>query len=371
MAFFVSGQNKVELLKLYPHLKELKITTVEQWDRFFLKHGILSLTNSILLFIIGIGLMIRKNWARLLLISCFVISAIISMLYGLNLFSRFLYSLLAILPIYFLSRPKAKDYFKGLNIEEKQISKEAKRKDILKRLGLIFVLLFSIIIIGKGFKSRSVLKESAKEGRGCVDLEMNISLHSQNVAEAMQLIKNRLNTYGVKEGYISIKNAGGNRISVQIFASKLAEKLPGMIQLEFKLVEGDEQKNTLAMKGMIPSGYELKRHNDRYLLLYKEAFLNGLDIKESFVRFDSFGFPNINMQFTPEATKKFAKITEENIGRSLAIMLEGEVISFPLIGAPILNGQISMDGYEYINAILEKDLPLIQVQDVSYRRLTK
>jgi len=95
----------------------------------------------------------------------------------------------------------------------------------------------------------------------------------------------------------------------------------------------DPQKS----KGIIP------RH---FLVLEREASLSGDDISpKTFATFDQENVQQI-VQFvlTPDGSKKFAKVTSENIGKFLAILIDDKVRSFPTIKSAIVNGQATISG---------------------------
>ncbi|MBU1112523.1 MAG: protein translocase subunit SecD, partial [Candidatus Omnitrophica bacterium] len=65
---------------------------------------------------------------------------------------------------------------------------------------------------------------------------------------------------------------------------------------------------------------------------------------ESFVGFDSYGLAEVRLRFSSEGTKAFAEVTEKNVGKRLAIVLDGSVKSAPVIREPILSGEAQISG---------------------------
>ncbi len=165
------------------------------------------------------------------------------------------------------------------------------------------------------------------------------------ISAAVEKIRNRIDTYGVKETSIQVQ--GSNSILVQvpgIVNREMVDKLKQVGKLEFKLVEDDQEKVTKALEGEIVEGYELKELEDSKLLLFKKAALVGSDLAESFVGFDSYGLAEVRLKFTSEGTKTFAEVTEKNVGQRLAIVLDGVVKSAPVIREPILSGEAQISG---------------------------
>ncbi|RKY32350.1 MAG: protein translocase subunit SecDF, partial [Candidatus Omnitrophota bacterium] len=160
------------------------------------------------------------------------------------------------------------------------------------------------------------------------------------------VIRNRIDEFGVKEPSIQIQ--GKDSILVQLPGVVDRERVLKIIGqtafLEFKLVEDDEKKLKQALEGNIPEGYELKYLDDKPLLLKSEASIKGSDLATATSTFDSNMFPIVTLKFNNEGTKRFAKVTKENVGRRLAIVLDGVVKSAPVIREPILSGDAQITG---------------------------
>ncbi|MCK4859366.1 MAG: protein translocase subunit SecD, partial [Candidatus Omnitrophica bacterium] len=165
---------------------------------------------------------------------------------------------------------------------------------------------------------------------------------------ALAIVRNRIDQFGVSEP--SIQTQGKDRIVVQLPGvterERAIELLGKTALLEFKLVENDPEKLKAASEGNIPDGYELKQVLKREtLLLQKQACLTGKYLVDANMRFgQQFNQPTVALQFNPEGAKQFAKITSENTGSRLAIVLDGEVQSAPVIREPIPNGEAVISG---------------------------
>ncbi|HVR35349.1 MAG TPA: hypothetical protein VMS21_05805 [Methylomirabilota bacterium] len=84
----------------------------------------------------------------------------------------------------------------------------------------------------------------------------------------------------------------------------------------------------------------------RHLVENKPANgITGLYIENARVYEDPIrGAPDIHFSLNPEGARLFAELTQANVGRQLAILLNGEVYSAPLITGPITGGQVSITG---------------------------
>ncbi|MCM8792062.1 MAG: protein translocase subunit SecD [Candidatus Omnitrophica bacterium] len=167
---------------------------------------------------------------------------------------------------------------------------------------------------------------------------------------AVEIIRNRIDEFGVREP--SIQRQGEYEVVVQLPGiserQRAIELIGKTALLEFKLVCDDGDKFKEAIKGNIPEGLELKtlEETGEKVLLYKEAVLTGEVIKNALVKFDqsSFGEPVVAIEFNSEGAKKFAQITKDNVGKRLAIVLDGKLQSAPLIKEPIPSGEAVITG---------------------------
>ncbi|EKE25546.1 MAG: SecD/SecF/SecDF export membrane protein:SecD export membrane protein [uncultured bacterium] len=81
-------------------------------------------------------------------------------------------------------------------------------------------------------------------------------------------------------------------------------------------------------------------------LQYKSTGLTGKNLKSASVVFQSQGLsePQISLQFDAEGTKLFSELTKANLGKSIAILLDGEIISAPTVQSEITNGEAVITG---------------------------
>lgn len=166
---------------------------------------------------------------------------------------------------------------------------------------------------------------------------------------ALEVIRNRIDEFGVREPVIL--RQGRDEIVVQLPGITDRDRALGLIGktalLEFKLVSDDAEKLNKALQGSVPEGYELQKDEEgNPLLLEKEAALTGAALTTAYISFDQshFNEPYVSLEFNSEGAKKFAKITEANVGKRLAIVLDGKVQSAPVIREAIPSGQAQITG---------------------------
>ena len=173
---------------------------------------------------------------------------------------------------------------------------------------------------------------------------------------ALEIIRNRVDALGVTEPVI--QKEGTDRIIVDLPGVKEPEKAIEIIGktalLEFKLVIDDENLLRQALNGNIPEDCELlylKEKDERGiyretqpLLLKKEPELTGKYIVDAYVGYDRTGFPDVNLVLDKEGAKIFEEVTGKNIGRRLAIVLDGVIKSAPVIKERIPEGKAVITG---------------------------
>lgn len=180
---------------------------------------------------------------------------------------------------------------------------------------------------------------------------------------AVEVIRNRIDQFGVRE--TSIQKQGDDEVIVQLPGVTDRDRALDIIgktaMLEFKLVVFDPMKMQAALQGNVPEGTELKYTQDdnEPLLLEKDAVLVGDTLTNASVHFSQSDFnePVVALQFNAEGAKKFAQITAANVGKRLAIVLDGKIQSAPSIREAIPSGEAVITGR--FSADQAQDLALI------------
>ncbi|MBU3758596.1 MAG: protein translocase subunit SecD [Candidatus Omnitrophica bacterium] len=166
----------------------------------------------------------------------------------------------------------------------------------------------------------------------------------------VEIIRNRIDEFGVREPVIT--KQGSLNVVVQLPGVTDRERAKEIVgktaHLEFKLVSNDTSLATQAEQGKIPEGYEYKEVQDAFgsskLLLDSKALLTGEHLTKAWVGFGQMGEATVQLQFDHDGAKLFDQITFQNIGRQLAIVLDGKVHSAPVIRDRIPNGQGVISG---------------------------
>jgi preprotein translocase subunit SecD len=166
----------------------------------------------------------------------------------------------------------------------------------------------------------------------------------QTVQEAIRTLERRVNALGVAEPVIAAQGSRGDQILVQLPGVTDVEQAKRVIkttaQLSLRLVENTAATQETLLQGVggkVPDNMEMfsgpgdTAGEPVYYLLRREALITGRDLKSARVGVDENNQPQINFALNATATDKFARETGRNIGRQLAILLDGTVYSAPVI----------------------------------------
>jgi SecD/SecF fusion protein len=176
------------------------------------------------------------------------------------------------------------------------------------------------------------------------------------LSQASEVLRKRVDKFGVAEPVIQPE--GNNRILIQLPGLSEADKDIAREQIQkaafLKLCLVHEQSSELIQQGLTEPGYEVLGQKDtaqdgtstitKYLVK-KNPELTGVHVKSASMNRDPMGRPEIEFTLDAEGTEIFAKVTRENQGRLLAIILDGELESEPRINDPIENGRGVITGH--------------------------
>jgi len=181
---------------------------------------------------------------------------------------------------------------------------------------------------------------------------IQLNLRDEAVVQARQTIERRVNELGVTEPSIAQQGANGDEILVQLPGVTDVERAKEIIRstglLELKIVEQGPAptKEALMVNNQVPDGMEIVPGtstagdtNTVYYLVKKVAAVSGQDLRNARPSVDENNRPAVSFTLSNEGGRKFGKISGENIGRQLAIILDNHVQS-----APTLESRITTEG---------------------------
>jgi preprotein translocase subunit SecD len=167
--------------------------------------------------------------------------------------------------------------------------------------------------------------------------------------QSIEVIKQRLANFGVAAA--GAQPDGTDRIRILLPGVRDPERLSTIFakkaRITFRLVDLS-MTEAEALRGTPPAESELVyglKSRDPYLLL-KRVAMEGGEIVDAAPGFDQATHqPIVTFRFSASGTRRFAEITQENIGRPFAIVLDNEVLSAPVIREPILGGSGQISGH--------------------------
>ena len=177
-----------------------------------------------------------------------------------------------------------------------------------------------------------------------------VASDERTLRQALEIIRRRIDEVGTREP--TIQRQGTDRILIQVPGIGSAEELKDLIgttaQLTFQPVETSTNDPEAAVgygKELLPSIAD----KGRYYVLEAAPVVTGEDLVDAQPAFDQNGRPAVSFRFNPSGARRFGDYTAENVGNPFAIVLDGEVISAPVIqshipgGSGIITGSFSVE----------------------------
>ncbi len=179
-------------------------------------------------------------------------------------------------------------------------------------------------------------------------------IEKSKYGEAMEgirdVIERRINIYGVTEPLVQIAKSGDSwRLIVDLAGVKDINEAIKMIG-ETPFLDFREEKAAEETEKILK---EIEAKNPKYLNIdpyFNPTELNGKYLKSAQLIFDQTTYqPQIELQFNEEGAKLFEQLTEKNVGKKLAIYLDGQPISIPVVKEKISGGKAVISGNFSIN----------------------
>jgi preprotein translocase subunit SecD len=173
----------------------------------------------------------------------------------------------------------------------------------------------------------------------------------ESIVQAVRTLERRVNELGVTEP--SIARQGTDQILVQlpgvadVTKAKSIIGSPGL--LELKLVDRiAPTREELLVNGQVPAGMDVvpgtsggagEPGGTVYYLLRRGSSISGRDLRSARPSMDQNNRPAVSFTLNNDGARRFGELTGNNIGKQLAIVLDGRVQS-----APRIDGRITTDG---------------------------
>jgi preprotein translocase subunit SecD len=205
------------------------------------------------------------------------------------------------------------------------------------------------VLGGSGQRNLDITTESEGLIRLAVTEPAITARVRQSVEQSIQIIERRVNELGTVEPLI--QRQGSDRILVQVPGlqdpTRLKELLGKTAKLDFRMVDTGISPEA-ALQGRVPPDdeilYSASAPKTPYLV-EKRVLVSGAELTDAQPGFDQrTSEPIVSFRFNTSGARKFAQVTEENVGKPFAIVLDNEVISAPVIREPIRGGSGQISG---------------------------
>ena len=185
-------------------------------------------------------------------------------------------------------------------------------------------------------------------GDGRVDITLDdaalAALTTQVINQSIEIIRRRVDESGTKEPLI--QRQGTDRIVVQLPGVDDPERIKALLgktaKMTFHLLD-----ETALQPGPTSMKLPMRETPGQFAIVKKRVMVSGdmlLDSQPAFER----NMPVVSFRFDSIGAKRFCDVTRENVGKPFAIVLDGEIISAPVIrdaicgGAGIISGDFSV-----------------------------
>ncbi|MBU1038546.1 MAG: protein translocase subunit SecD [Candidatus Omnitrophica bacterium] len=242
-----------------------------------------------------------------------------------------------------------------------------------KILGIVAAVVVSGMLIWPPFTTKDDKGNVIQKGKINLGLDLQGGMHvvlrvdttklpldakKDAIDRAMEVIRNRIDQFGV--GEMSIQRQGTDNIIVQLPGvtdrDRALEIIGRTAHLEFKIVSDNIEDLKKAIANEPVEGYELKylegeRAGKEPILVATDASLTGDLLVNAKTEFSSRGFgePYVSLSLNSKGAELFANVTATNVGKRLAIVLDGKVVSAPVIREAIPSGQAQISGNFSVN----------------------
>ena len=195
----------------------------------------------------------------------------------------------------------------------------------------VFLPKFRSFELDYGFENNKIFIELSKNGI--------INLNTSAVDQSIEIVRKRIDETGTKES--SIIKRGSNRILVELPGIKDPERIKDLLgktaQLSFRMVSDDKTE--------FGNEIYLLKDNKEKISVSKRIILTGDNLIDANPKYDNVNQePIVAFTLNRLGSQRFGQATSKNIGKRIAIILDNEAISAPVIRDSITGGQGTISG---------------------------
>ena len=196
----------------------------------------------------------------------------------------------------------------------------------------------------------------------------DIKADDESMTGILAVIRNRVDGLGVAEPVIFRK--GERQVVVELAGISDKERAIKMIGdtalLEFveaewapgdiSVLSEDKQKLLLGEDGRLGKVIDKDSKGNvisEKAIILKKTALTGKDLKWAGTGTDQYGKPVVSLEFNAQGAQKFADVTGRSVGRPIAIILDGKIISAPNVNESIYGGKAQISGSFSLTEVID------------------
>ena len=271
-----------------------------------------------------------------------------------------------------LSEPKPRIFYSDLNKTEDGVAVTLKNPDDIERAKVELNKLLQPLDSGLLSSGTRVNLYSLSQSEQKFTFAFNPTGFDAKIAAAvkttLKIMENRVNGSGTTEPII--QQQGKDRIVIQLPGIQDPDRwkklLEGTGKLSFNLLCGEQPSSTNAVpppdcravpqkedveklkasleKGVEPTEAQIKALPQMWVQTSSRSSVDGADLSDAQGSFGQNNEPIVNFSFNQKGAVRFGKLTQDNIDKPFAIVLDGVVQSAPVIRSAILGGSGQISG---------------------------
>ena len=198
-------------------------------------------------------------------------------------------------------------------------------------------------------------------------------LRDQSVQQALETIGNRVDELGLTEPTIQRKGLSSDRIIVELPGVEDPDRVKDILKttalLEFRLVKAgpamDEETLLADYGGEVPEDMEIMRGDPEHIqgggfyLVSNVSEITGNDLRNARRTMDEWNKPAVSFTLHPDPGRRFEKMTADNVGKPLSIVLDKKLVEvanirerIPATSSTMIHGNFTMEQAERISMML-------------------
>ncbi|MCO6392675.1 protein translocase subunit SecD [Aliihoeflea aestuarii] len=199
---------------------------------------------------------------------------------------------------------------------------------------------------GIGYRPGSATLTITQDGQGVTVSPSDAGMRSrvdQAIVQSLEIVRRRIDEVGVAES--SVQRVGADRILVQLPGlqdpTRLRSLLGSTAKMSFHLVV------PATAQGKAPAGASIltAADSDQTYVVEDRIAVDGSHLKDAHASFDQrTKAPIVDFRFDGTGARDFGQITSAHVGEPFAIVLDGKVLSAPVIREPIMGGAGQISG---------------------------